>query len=131
MGRSILNKGFLDPNTIRRLKVDARRAVARREIAEHQKSPIEEFPRIANPLTVLWGCDEVVEFLERFIVVERSRESRAGFPPECLEDLVWLFNLATAQREILRRQPQTRSQRLASERKRRKNILDLSWNLIR
>jgi len=56
------------------------------------ESTIEQkFPRIAQKLAVVWPSEACALYLTSLIVNER--ESRQGFPPEVLDDLLMLHSM--------------------------------------
>ena len=56
------------------------------------ESTIEQhFPRIAQKLTLVWPSEACAVYLTSLIVNER--ETRQGFPPEVLDDLLMLHSM--------------------------------------
>ncbi len=61
---------------------------------------IESFPRVVKTITGLWRYAESKKYLEELIMVEDER-SRAGFPIEAQEELMFLYQLLVDQHKIL------------------------------
>jgi hypothetical protein len=69
------------------------------------ESTIEQhFPRIAQKLVLVWPSEACAEYLTSLIVTKR--ETRQGFPPEVVEDLLMLHSMNDM---ILRGVPQART----------------------
>ena len=68
------------------------------------ESTIEQnFPRIAQKLVLMWPSEACAIYLTDLIV--NKRETRQGFPPEVLEDLLMLHSM----NDMLLRSPPPRS----------------------
>src|SRR5258708_7917742 len=68
------------------------------------ESTIEQhFPRIAQKLVLVWPSEACAAYLTSLIVNER--ETRQGFPPEVLDDLLMLHSM----NDMILRSSQTRS----------------------
>ena len=61
---------------------------------------IESFPRVVKTITGLWRFAEGLQHLEKLMMVEGDR-SRAGFPLETQEELMFLHQLLIEQSRIL------------------------------
>jgi len=61
---------------------------------------IESFPRVVKKITGLWRHPEGLGYLEGLMMVEGNK-SRAGFPVEAQQELMFLHQLLTEQHQIL------------------------------
>ena len=65
-----------------------------------EPAAIESFPRVVKTITGLWCYSEGKKYLEELIVVE-DRQSRAGFPVEVQDELMFLYQMLLDQHHIL------------------------------
>ena len=95
------------------------------------KANLEAYPHVVETLTALWGCYELKAFLKRLILSGFDRKTRAGFPEEVHEELVFLYNLFIDNESSLLKEkpPQTQLDKLAHEEKLRRQ--DSMWNAVR
>jgi hypothetical protein len=66
--------------------------LVKRESDGRPESRIEQqFPHVAKKLTVLWPSEACEVYLRSLLVMDR--ETREGFPPEVVEDLLMLYSM--------------------------------------
>jgi hypothetical protein len=54
----------------------------------------QQFPHMAQKLTLLWPSEACQVYLRNLLIMDR--ETREGFPPEVVEDLLMLFAINEA-----------------------------------
>jgi hypothetical protein len=70
-------------------KVDIKKPPAQRIAV---KAAIEDYPRIATRIQQLWGTPECEGYITNLVV--DTRGDRKGFPPQVMEELLYLTRLA-------------------------------------
>lgn len=67
-----------------------RSQVGPRVVDPDERHPLErQFPHVVDRIVGLWGHAICGEYLQSLIVMDRD-DSRQGFPPELIEDLILL-----------------------------------------
>lgn len=51
----------------------------------------KKFPHVARNITLMWGCPELVDYINQLIVDDRGE--RHGFPTEVLDEMLFLHRL--------------------------------------
>ncbi len=51
----------------------------------------KKFPHVARNITLMWGCPEFVDYINKLIVDDRG--GRQGFPTEVLDEMLFLHRL--------------------------------------
>ena len=58
------------------------------------RAALEDLPRICNRIQELWGTPQCEDYLTSLVI--DTRGNRKGFPPEIMEELLYLGRLARA-----------------------------------